>query len=129
MKQETQHQQAQEGEALSFDRKQRDWLLLVAYLHLEQDKPEKAGALLRLLARVYPDDGEVLQCLALSELMANHPQQSARAAIKALKVASADLKLPVGLVFAKALWQQGKQEAAREFLSSLLTEKNREEAK
>lgn len=108
--------------ALSFSQEKRDWLLLVAYLHLEQDKPEKAAVLLRLLLRAFPEDREVLQCLALAELLANHPQQAARSAIKASKLAPPELKMPIGLVFAKSLWEQGQHDAARDFVKALLHE-------
>lgn len=96
--------------------------MLVAYLHLEQGKSDRACLLLRLLFRAFPDDAEVQRCLALSELLAGHPIEAARAATRAIQKADGPLRIPVGLVFAKALWEQGKQDAAREFLASLLTD-------
>lgn len=100
---------------------QRDWMMLQAYLHLEQHKPAAACVMLRLLFRLFPDDVEVQRCLALGELMTGRPVDAARVATRALQKSSNDLRMPVGLVFAKALWEQGKHEAAREFLTSLLT--------
>jgi predicted Zn-dependent protease len=110
------------GSFMGLSTAQRDWLLLVSYLHLEQGKAEKAVLLLRLLQRGFPDDHEVWHCLALAELMSGHPKEAARAATKAIKKTTAQLRVPIGLVFAKALWEQNQPEAAREFLSNLLTE-------
>jgi len=101
---------------------QRDWLMLVAYLHLEQQKPDKACVLLRLAALTWPEDAEVQRCLALGELLAGSPGAAARAATRAFKQADEALRIPVGLVFAKALWEQGQHEAARDFLANLLTQ-------
>lgn len=110
---------------LNLSHSQRDWLMLVAYLHLEQQKPERAALLLRLVYRAFPDDPEVQRCLALAELLAGSPVAAARAATRAFKQSEDRLRVPVGLVFAKALWEQGKQEAARDFLASLLTDNRR----
>ncbi len=99
--------------------------MLTAYLHLEQHKADKAGALLRLVYHVFPDDPEVQRCLALAELMGGSPIAAARAATRAFKQADGRLRVPVGLVFAKALWQQGSHEAARDFLATLLTPERR----
>lgn len=103
----------------------RDWMMLQAYLHLEQRKTVSACQLLRLLFRQFPDDVEVQRCLALGELMSQRPVEAARVATRALQKGTDKLRMPVGLVFAKALWDQGKHEAAREFLASLLTNPNR----
>lgn len=113
------------GQRLHLTQSQRDWMMLVSYLHLEQHKPERACLLLRLLFREFPDDPEVQRCLALAELLAGSPVAAARAATRAIKQTDGSLRVPVGLVFAKALWEQGKQEAARDFLASLLTEDRR----
>jgi hypothetical protein len=50
---------------------------------------------------------------------------AARAATRAFKQSEGFLRVPVGLVFAKALWEQGKHEAVRDFLASLLTDERR----
>lgn len=107
---------------LGLTSRERDWMMLVAYLHLEQHKPDRACLLLRLLYRSFPDDAEVQRCLALAELLAGSPVAAARAATRAFKQSDDQLRVPVGLVFAKALWEQGKHEAAREFLASLLSQ-------
>ena len=102
--------------------RQRDWLMLLSYLHLEQHKPERAAILLRLAYRAYPQDAEVLRCLALAELLSGSPVAAARFATRAFKQSDDKLRVPVGLVFARSLWEQGKHDAAREFLATLLTE-------
>lgn len=112
-------------QALHLTSRQRDWMMLTAYLHLEQHKADKASALLRLVHRVFPDDAEAQRCLALAELMNGTPVAAARAATRAFKQAEGRLRVPVGLVFAKALWEQGSHEAARDFLTSLLTNDRR----
>jgi hypothetical protein len=105
---------------LTFTQAERDWLLLLAYLHLEQRKPELACVLLRLLHRAFPIDAEVQRCLALGEMMAGHPLEASRAATRALGRAEPRLRVPVGLVFARALWDLGKHDAARDFITNLL---------
>ena len=105
--------------------RQRDWLLLVSYLHLEQRKADKACALLRLAYHAFPEDPEVQRCLALAELLGGSPVASARVATRTFKHATGALRIPVGLVFAKALWEQGSHEAARDFLATLLTNEHR----
>ncbi|HEY1048748.1 MAG TPA: hypothetical protein VGE39_03295 [Prosthecobacter sp.] len=113
------------AQALELTSRQRDWMMLTAYLHLEQHKADKAGALLRLVHRAFPDDAEARRCLALAELMNGSPVAAARAATRAFKQAEGKLRVPVGLVFAKALWEQGNHEAARDFLTTLLTNDRR----
>lgn len=107
---------------LVLTQRQRDWLLLVSYLHLEQHKAGRACTLLRLAFQSFPEDAEVQRCLALAELLGGSPVAAARAATRAFKQATGALRIPVGLVFAKALWEQGKHEPARDFLASLLTD-------
>jgi predicted Zn-dependent protease len=106
--------------SLELTMRERDWMMLVAYLHLEQHKTDKACALLRLVYRAFPEDAEVQRCLALAELLDGSPVAAARAATRAIKQAEGRLRVPVGLVFAKALWEQGNPEAARDFLATLL---------
>jgi hypothetical protein len=106
---------------LHFSRSERDWLLVLAYLHLEQRKPEQGCILLRLLHRAFPTDAEVQRCLALGEMLAGNPLEASRAATRALGRAEPALRVPVGLVFARALWDLGKQDAARDFITNLLT--------
>jgi hypothetical protein len=110
---------------LALSIRQKDWLMTVAYRHLEQHKPDRACILLRLVYRAFPADAEVQRCLALAELLAKSPVAAARAATRAFKQSEGFLRVPVGLVFAKALWEQGKHEAARDFLASLLTDERR----
>lgn len=110
---------------LALTPRQKDWMMTVSYLHLEQHKPDRACVLLRLVYRAFPEDPEVQRCLALAELLSGSPVAAARAATRAFKNSEGHLRVPVGLVFAKALWEQGKQEAARDFLASLLTNERR----
>lgn len=110
---------------LEFSIRQKDWLMTVAYLHLEQQKPDQACILLRLLYRAFPDDAGVQRCLALAELLAGSPIAAARAATRAFKQSDDGLRIPVGLVFAKALWEQGEHKAARDFLATLLNAERR----
>lgn len=110
---------------LNLTTRQRDWMMTMAYLHLEQRKPDPARVLLRLVYRAFPEDAEVQRCLALAELLAGSPVAAARAATRAFKQCEDHLRVPVGLVFAKALWEQGQQEAARDFLASLLNHERR----
>ncbi len=110
---------------LALTQRQKDWMMTVSYLHLEQHKPDRACVLLRLVYRAFPEDPEVQRCLALAELLSGSPVAAARAATRAFKNSEGHLRVPVGLVFAKALWEQGKQEAARDFLASLLTNERR----
>ncbi|TDU70710.1 hypothetical protein EI77_02758 [Prosthecobacter fusiformis] len=105
---------------LALTMRQRDWMMTMSYLHLEQRKPDQARVLLRLVYRAFPEDAEVQRCLALAELLAGSPATAARVATRAFKQCEAPLRVPVGLIFAKALWQQGQEEAARDFLAGLL---------
>lgn len=107
---------------LALSSRQRDWMMTMSYLHLEQRKPDQARVLLRLVYRAFPDDPEVQRCLALAELLAGSPAAAARVATRAYKQCEASLRVPVGLIFAKALWQQGQEEAAKDFLASLLNQ-------
>lgn len=110
---------------LALTRRQRDWMMTMAYLHLEQRRPDPARVLLRLVYRAFPEDSEVQRCLALAELLAGSPGAAARVATRAFKQCEEHLRVPVGLVFAKALWEQGQEEAARDFLASLLNHERR----
>lgn len=99
---------------------ERDWLLVQAYLYLEQGKPGEAVTLLRVLFHALPEDAEVHRCLSLAELLAGRPHEAARVAVRALRYGEESFRLPTGLVFARALWEQGTRSAAREYLATLL---------
>jgi len=102
---------------------EKNWLLLVAYLNLEQQRPGDACTILRVLSKIDPGNLEVERCHALAELSAGRPEVAARIATRAMQQEkSAAFKIPVGLVFAKALWEQGKHEAARDYIANLLAE-------
>lgn len=99
---------------------ERDALLVLAFLHLEQARPADAAALLRPLHRVQPDDHEVERCLALAELSAGEPAAAARLAARAYTRAPASLQSILGLVYAKALWQLNDAASARRVLLELV---------
>lgn len=107
--------------ALSLEATEYQWLLLVAYLHLEQRRPEQARSILRVLYRLEPDDSQVQRCLALSELISHDGDAAARVATRAMQADdAAAFRVPVGLIFARALWEQGQHEAARDYAANLL---------
>ena len=96
------------------------WLLLVAYLHLEQRRPEQSRTILRVLHRLQPNDAQVQRCLALAELMSHDGVAAARAATRAMQADdAADFQVPVGLIFARSLWEQGLHDAARDYAANL----------
>ncbi len=107
-----------------FSATEKDWLLLVAHLHLEQRRPEEACTILRVLHRIDPNNPKVLRCLALAELSAGNPAVAARVATKAMQQddESGGFRVPVGLIFARSLWEQGHHEAARDYAEHLLRE-------
>jgi len=108
---------------ISLGETERNWLLLVAHLHLEQRRPVEACTMLRVLNRVNPGDPRVLRCLALAELMSGNAGTAARIASRAMQTTDAsEFHVPVGLIFARALWEQGQHEAARDYASNLLNE-------
>lgn len=100
-----------------------NWLLLVAYLNLEQQHPAKACTILRVLSRLEPDNPDIERCHALAELLAGNAAAAARIATRAMRKAQGGKgKIPMGLIFAKALWNQGKHEAASDYMAHVLTE-------
>lgn len=105
------------------DETERHWLLLLAYLYLEQRKAVEARVMLRFLSRLAPEDPGILRCLALAELMSREAGAAARSATRAMHMDdSSEYQLPVGLIFARALWEQGQRDAARDFAANLLQE-------
>ena len=106
--------------ATRFTVAERDALLVLAFLHLEQARPAGAAALLRPLHRAQPDDHEVERCLALAELSSGEPAAAARFAAHAYTRAPAPLQSMLGLVYAKALWQLGDERGARRVLLELV---------
>ena len=108
------------GTAATFSPQERDALLVLAYVHLEQARPEEAATLLRPLYRTIPDDAEVERCLALAELSAGRPEAAARLAAHAYVQAPAGSRSALGLIYARALWLGGDAPAAREVLAKLL---------
>jgi predicted Zn-dependent protease len=106
---------------------ERDALVILGFLHLEQARPDEAATLLRPLLRDRPDDGEAERCLALAELLAGRAESAARLAAHAYPHAPAHLRTAMGLVYAKALWMSGDEAGAREVLLKILhRQENRE---
>jgi predicted Zn-dependent protease len=110
-----------------FTSSERDALVILGFLHLEQSRPDEAATLLRPLLRDRPDDGEAERCLALAELLAGRPENAARLAAHAYPHAPDRLRTAVGLVYAKALWVSGDEAGAREVLAKILTRKENRE--
>ena len=105
---------------LAFTAHERDTLLVLGYLHLEQRRAGEAAVLLRPLHRAYPDDGEVERCLAFAELSAGHVERAAVLAAHAYPLAAAPERKAMGLIYAKALWLLGDEEGARAVLAKIL---------
>jgi len=107
----------------TFTAPERDALVVLGYLHLEQARPAEAAVLLRPLHREQPQDGEVERCLALAELMSGRAEAAARLAAHAYTRAPAAVRTAMGLIYAKALWLAGDESAAREVLLKVLARK------
>lgn len=105
----------------TFTTPERDALVVLGFLHLEQSRPQEASVLLRPLFRARPTDGEVGRCLALAELQAGRPESAAQLAAQAYTHAPANVQPAIGLIYAKALWQAGDIPAAREVLLKVLS--------
>lgn len=103
-----------------FTRSERDALVVLGYLHLEQSRPDEAAALLRPLHRSSPEDAEVERCLAVAELQAGHAASAARLAGHAYTLADETRRHAMGLVYAKALWLGGDDAGARQALAKLI---------
>jgi hypothetical protein len=55
--------------------------------------------------------------------MSGNAGTAARIASRAMQTTDAsEFHVPVGLIFARALWEQGQHEAARDYASNLLNE-------
>ena len=106
-----------------FSRPERDALLVLGYLHLEQSRPGEAAVLLRPLHRSSPDDSEVERCLAVAELQAGNAARAARLAAHAYTLADEATRHAMGLVYAKALWLSGDGDGAREALVKVIARK------
>ncbi len=106
-----------------FTAAERAALLVLGYLHLEQQRPAEAAVLLRPLHREFPDDAETERCLALAEFASGRPEVAAKLAAHAYTHAPQDARKAVGLIYAKALWLTGDETGAREVLRKLISQK------
>ena len=104
----------------TFTRQERDALVVLGYLHLEQARPDEAAVLLRPLHRAHPLDGEVERCLALAELSSGRADVAARLAAHAYTHAPAASRTAMGLIYAKALWLSSDEAGAREVLLKVM---------
>jgi len=98
---------------------ERQWLELLSFVYLEQGKIEQARTLLRVLRPEAQKSDSVVPALAFSELLLGNPREAARLSARVLNDQEMEKKIPLGLIFAKALWNQGQVEAARSFLEQL----------
>jgi Flp pilus assembly protein TadD len=106
----------------SFTAHERDALVVLGYLHLEQARPDEAAVLLRPLHRARAQDGEVERCLAWAELRAGNVETAARLAAHAYTHAPDSARTAMGLIYAKALWLSGDEPGARDVLLKVLTQ-------
>lgn len=106
--------------AVTFSAHERDALVVLGYLHLEQSRPAEAAILLRPLLRARTHDGEVQRCLALAELASGRADVAARLAAHAYTHAPAAIRTAMGLIYAKALWLTGDEAGARDVLLKVL---------
>lgn len=106
-----------------FTVQERDALVVLAYLHLEQSRPGEAAVLLRPLHRALPVDGEVERCLAVAELSSGRVESAAKLAAHAYTLAPSHVRTAMGLIYARALWLSGDEPGAREVLLKVLAQK------
>ena len=103
----------------TLDLQEREWTELLAFVYLEQGKTKEARTLLRVLRPEAQKSDSVVPALAFSELLLGNPREAARLSARVLNDQETEKKIPLGLIFAKALWDQGQAEAARSFLEQL----------
>jgi Flp pilus assembly protein TadD len=107
----------------TLDLQEREWTELLAFVYLEQGKTKQARTLLRVLRPEAQKSDSVVPALAFSELLLGNPREAARLSARVLNDQETEKKIPLGLIFAKALWDQGQAEAARSFLEQLFPTK------
>lgn len=100
---------------------ERDALVVLGYVHLEQGRAEEAAVLLRPLRRERASDHEVERCLALAELSAGRPEAAAKLAAHAYTHAPEQIRTAMELIYAKALWQTGDESGARDVLLKIVS--------
>jgi predicted Zn-dependent protease len=106
-----------------FNPSERDALIVLGYLHLEQSRPDEAAALLRPLHRAVPQDAEVERCLAVAELLSGHKARAAHLAAHAYTLSDKSAREAMGFVYAKALWLGGDESGAREALVKVISQR------
>lgn len=111
----------------TFSPYERDALLVLGFLHLEQGRADEAAVLMRPLHRDAPADGEVERCLALAELTAGRVESAAKLAAHAYTHAPERVRTAMGLIYAKALWRSGDETAARDVLLKIISRQDSSE--
>jgi predicted Zn-dependent protease len=99
---------------------QKEFLLTLSYVYLQNNKQDRASTLLRALKTSFPDDPQVARCLAF--VLVNEGRGAdALSEMEAGFAFEADpeLKEVSLLLRAQALWLCGKSEEARHSLSRL----------
>ena len=102
------------GDLLMHDPQQRDAMLLLADVYLEQGQHDKARVLLDGLAVLWPADAGVLKALAFACLQGSHFDEALAAADGYLRLGSLNpLTAPILLIRGRALWGLGRVDEAR----------------
>ena len=103
--------------AASHDPQQRDAMLLLADVYLEQGQYDKARTLLDALALLWPDDSGVLKALAFACLQGGRFDEALAAADGYLRLGPATrVTAPILLIRGRALWGLGRVDEARDGL-------------
>lgn len=101
------------------NKKNKEPLMLLAYLYLEHFKYEKALNLLKGLFILYPEDNDIRRSLAFACLKTGDYQNALMHAEGSLKADSKlEDQIATHLIKGKALWGLGKEEAARQSLNN-----------
>jgi len=102
---------------------QKEFLLTLSYVYLQNNKQDRARTLLRALKTSFPDDPQVARCLAFV-LVRDGDGEAALAEMDAGFSFESDpeLKQVSQILRAQALWLSGKPEEARYSLSRMQVE-------
>lgn len=102
----------------SFAEPQKEFLLTLAYLYLQNAKWDRALVVLRALEILAPDDVRVSRCLACAYLHTGDLQAAWRAAEAGFRAPETREQDEAGrLLKAQILWQLGQSEQARNALA------------
>jgi len=105
------------------DTHQRQFVKLLAHIHLEFHQPQRALPLLQGLLALDPEDPETLKMLAWAQIRMHHHQEALDTCRRYLAAGGeGEEHAPIRLLQAQALWGSGKKEEAREAFSCYLRE-------